>query len=75
MAEGEKGLITYDWAYQRVVESRDLTVIPVLFVPAVAAYALGHYAWWSWLAVLLLRKESVPAAQGRDALVPSPSAR
>jgi SRSO17 transposase len=23
VAEGEKGLITYDWAYQRVVESRD----------------------------------------------------
>jgi hypothetical protein len=52
-----------------------LTVIPVLFIPAVAAYALGHCAWWIWLAVLLLRKESVPVTQGRDALVPSPSAR
>jgi hypothetical protein len=46
-----------------------LTVIPVLFMPAAAAYALGHCAWWIWLAVLLLRKGSLNAAQGRQELM------
>jgi hypothetical protein len=40
-----------------------LTIIPMLFMPAVATYALGHCAWWVWLAVLLLRKGSLDAAQ------------
>ena len=26
-----------------------LTVIPAVFMPAVAVYALGHCAWWIWL--------------------------
>ena len=51
-----------------------LTAIPVLFVPAVAAYALGHCAWWIWLAVLLLRKGSLETAQGRHGFAVSPSA-
>ena len=36
-----------------------LTVIPAVFMPAVAAYTLGHCAWWIWLGVLLLRKDSL----------------
>ncbi len=48
-----------------------LTAIPVLFMPAVAAYALGHCAWWVWLAVLLLRKGSLDTAPGRQSLAPS----
>lgn len=51
-----------------------LTAIPVLFVPAVAAYALGHCAWWIWLAVLLLRKGSLETAQGQNRFAVSPSA-
>jgi len=51
-----------------------LTAIPALFVPAVAAYALGHCAWWIWLAVLLLRKGSLETAQGRRGFAVSPSA-
>lgn len=51
-----------------------LTAIPVLFMPAVAAYALGHCAWWIWLAVLLLRKNPLETAQGRHAVAASPSA-
>lgn len=47
-----------------------LTVIPALFMPAVAAYALGHCAWWIWLGVLLLRKGSLNAAQARQDLAP-----
>lgn len=52
-----------------------LTIVPVLFTPAVAAYALGHCAWWLWLAVLLLRKGSFESAQGRHMLAVSPSAQ
>jgi hypothetical protein len=48
-----------------------LTMIPVLFMPAVAVYALGHCAWWIWLAVLLLRKGSLDTAQGRQRFAPS----
>ena len=51
-----------------------LTVIPVIFLPAMAVYALGHCVWWIWLAVLLLRTGRVTAAQGRDAFAPSLSA-
>jgi len=51
-----------------------LTAIPVLFIPAVAAYALGHCAWWIWLAVLLLRKGSLETMQGRHIFTVSPSA-
>jgi hypothetical protein len=47
-----------------------LTVIPALFMPAVAAYALGHCAWWIWLAVLLLRKGSPETARGSSRLGP-----
>lgn len=47
-----------------------LTVIPALFVPAVAAYALGHCAWWIWLAVLLLRNGALDTAQGRQSVAP-----
>jgi hypothetical protein len=52
-----------------------LTVIPVLFMPAVAAYALGHCAWWIWLAVLLVRKGSLDTAPGRPDFAPSLSPR
>ena len=52
-----------------------LTAIPVLFIPAVAVYALGHCAWWIWLAVLLLRKNPLEAAQGQRGLVASPGAQ
>ncbi len=52
-----------------------LTVVPILFVPAVAAYALGHCAWWVWLAVLLLGKRPLQAVQGRQVLAVSPSAQ
>ncbi len=51
-----------------------LTAIPVLFIPAVAAYALGHCAWWIWLAVLLLRKGSLETAQGRHVFAVRPTA-
>lgn len=51
-----------------------LTAIPVLFIPAVATYALGHCAWWIWLAVLLLRKGSMETAQGQHGVAASPSA-
>lgn len=47
-----------------------LTVIPALFMPAVALYALGHCAWWIWLAVLLLRKGSLEASPARQELAP-----
>ncbi|MGE5601922.1 MAG: hypothetical protein ACM30E_02655, partial [Nitrososphaerales archaeon] len=47
-----------------------LTTIPALFMPAVAAYALGHCAWWIWLAVLLLRKGALDTAQGRQRVAP-----
>ena len=47
-----------------------LTVIPAVFMPAVAVYALGHCAWWIWLGVLLLRKGSLNAAQARQELAP-----
>ncbi|MCU0509065.1 MAG: hypothetical protein MUC34_11855 [Anaerolineae bacterium] len=51
-----------------------LTAIPAIFMPAVALYALGHCAWWTWLAVRLLRGPRVaPAA--REALAPGLSAR
>ncbi len=48
-----------------------LTMIPLLFMPAVAAYALGHCAWWIWLAVLLLLKGSLDTAQARPGFAPS----
>ncbi len=48
-----------------------LTAIPVLFVPAVAVYALGHCAWWIWLSVLMLRKGSLDTAQRRQEFAPS----
>ncbi len=32
-----------------------LTAIPAIFMPAVALYALGHCAWWTWLAARPLR--------------------
>lgn len=51
-----------------------LTAIPVLFIPAVAAYALGHCAWWIWLGILLLRKGSLEVAQGRRGFAASHSA-
>ena len=51
-----------------------LTAIPVLFIPAVAAYALGHCAWWLWLGVLLLRKGSLETAQRRSGFAASPNA-
>lgn len=47
-----------------------LTVIPAVFMPAVAVYALGHCAWWIWLGVLLLRKGSLHAARARQELAP-----
>ena len=47
-----------------------LTVIPAVFMPAVAVYALGHCAWWIWLGVLLLSKGSLNAAQARQELAP-----
>lgn len=52
-----------------------LTAIPVLFMPAVAAYALGHCAWWVWLAVLLLGKGSWDATAVRQAPAPTFSAQ
>jgi hypothetical protein len=52
-----------------------LTVIPALFMPAVAAYALGHVAWWIWLAVLLLRKGSLDTVQGQQTVAPRLSPR
>ena len=51
-----------------------LTAIPVLFIPAVAVYALGHCAWWIWLAVLLLRKHPLEIAPARHGVIASPSA-
>lgn len=47
-----------------------LTAIPALFMPASAAYALGHCAWWIWLAVLLLRKGALDTAQGPQRVAP-----
>jgi hypothetical protein len=52
-----------------------LTVIPALFMPAVAVYALGHCAWWIWLGVLLLRKGSLETARGQQSIAPSLSPR
>jgi hypothetical protein len=52
-----------------------LTVIPALFMPAIAAYALGHCAWWIWLAVLLLRKGSLENVRGQQTVAPSLSPR
>jgi hypothetical protein len=52
-----------------------LTVIPALFMPAIAAYALGHCAWWVWLAVLLLRKGSLENVRGQQTAAPSLSPR
>jgi hypothetical protein len=51
-----------------------LTAIPAIFMPAVALYALGHCAWWTWLAVKLLRGPRVAPAP-RETLTPSLSAR
>jgi hypothetical protein len=51
-----------------------LTAIPVLFVPAVAAYALGHCGWWVWLGVLLRSKGPLETAQGRHGFAVSPRA-
>jgi hypothetical protein len=52
-----------------------LTVIPALFMPAVAAYALGHCAWWIWLGVLLLRKGSPETVRGQQTAAPSLASR
>ena len=52
-----------------------LTVIPAVFMPAVAAYALGHCAWWIWLGVLLLRKGSLNASPARQEWAPRLSAQ
>jgi hypothetical protein len=51
-----------------------LTAIPAIFMPAVALYALGHCAWWIWLAARMLRSPRVAPAT-RDALTPGLSAR
>ncbi len=47
-----------------------VTVIPAVFMPAVAAYTLGHCAWWIWLGVLLLRRGALSAVQARQELTP-----
>ncbi len=60
------------WSYLGIVIGALglLTVIPALFMPAVAAYALGHCAWWIWLGVLLLGKGSLNASPERQELTP-----
>jgi hypothetical protein len=76
LAALQAGRFPRAWSYLGIAigSAGLLTAIPVLFVPAVAAYALGHGAWWVWLGVLLLRKGSLETVPGRHGFAVSPSA-